>query len=208
MTAYRDYIVDFPKRCLNILDHFEPQAKKRDQEVTLMLMVASSAFLIPQERLNKDHPSQDLVQFEKTLPRFMKELKTKWGKSSLSRNVAEWQYGFTDDIGNGPDAWPAPNAKASEKDVSEVLGIIRNALAHGNLFTEGNSIDTVTFYSKKYETRKKCKECQQDVSDMIGYKFLKIPTASFRQFLYNWFALLGTIDISYREVLEELATAA
>lgn len=154
-------------------------------------MVASSAFLIPRERLEKAHPSQDSVRFGKTLSRFNKELKVRWGESSLSKDVSEWGYGFTEDPGNGPDAWPAPDAKASEKSVSEVLAIIRNALAPGNLFTEGNSIHTLMFYSEKRERRGKCEKCKQNVSDMIGYKFLKVPVADFRQFLFNWFDLLG-----------------
>lgn len=208
MTAYRDYIVDFPGRCLDILKHFEPYAKKRNREVTLILMAASSAFLIPRERLVRAHPSRDSVRFGRTLSRFNKELDAKWGESSLSKDVSEWRYGVTKDLDNGPDAWPAPDAKASEKNVSEVLAIIRNALAHGNLFTEGNSIHTVVFYSEKREKHGKCEKCKQDVSGRISYKFLKVPVAGFRQFLFNWFDLLDTIPINSREALEELATAA
>ena len=49
MTAYRDYIVDLPGRCIDILEHFESDAKTQDREMTLLLMAASSAFLIPRE---------------------------------------------------------------------------------------------------------------------------------------------------------------
>lgn len=208
MTAYRDYIVDFPGRCLDILKHIEPHAKKRDREVTLMLMVASSAFLIPRERLEKAHPSQDSVRFGKTLSRFKEALNARWSKSSLPKDVSEWLYGLINNFGNGPDAWPAPEAKVGEKNVLEVLAIIRNALAHGNLFTEGNPIHTLVFYSEKREKREKCEKCEQNVFVVTGYKFLKVPIADFKQFLFNWFDLLDTIDISYREALEELATAA
>lgn len=195
MSAFHDYIVDFPKRGLDILKHFEPHAKRMDREVTLMLMVASSSFLVPRERLEIPHPSQDSTRFAK----FRKELNKRWDESPLFKNLSEWLHGTVKNFGNGPDAWPTPTEKVCEKNVEHILGIIRNALAHGNLFTEGSPIHTLTFYSAK---RKMLKNCQYEV---IGYRFLKIPVDDFKQFLLNWFDLLNTIDdINYREVLEVL----
>ena len=86
MTAYRDYIVDLPGRCIDILEHFESDAKTQDREMTLLLMAASSAFLIPRERTQSRHPDSDSAFFEEELLGFKKEeLNTTWSKSLLFR---------------------------------------------------------------------------------------------------------------------------
>ncbi len=197
MTAYRDYIVDLPGRCIDILEHFESDAKTQDREVTLLLMAASSAFLIPRERTQSRHPDSDSAFFEEELLGFKKEeLNTTWSKSLLFRDTGEWLSGFTKHFGNGPSSWESPTISVRKKDVSEVLAIIRNALAHGNLFTDGNPstgdppIQSLRLYSEKRK-KKKCETCEQPVGPVSGYKYLDIPVNGFRQFLLNWYNLLA-----------------
>ena len=49
MSAYKDFVVDFPSRCLELLNHFERDAAARDRNVTLLLLVASSAFVLSRD---------------------------------------------------------------------------------------------------------------------------------------------------------------
>jgi hypothetical protein len=51
MTAYRDWLRDFPNRCVEILTLLEPQAREHDREVTLMLCAGSILLNVPLERL-------------------------------------------------------------------------------------------------------------------------------------------------------------
>ena len=200
MTAYHDYYDDFPGRCIELLKHFEPEAKERGKEkgqggeVTLLLMAASSAFLIPYERMQSNHPSSDS---EKRSSSFNEALNTRWCKSLLSGDVGEWLYGFTKVLGSKPASWPPPNESAGEKDVSEVLAIIRNALAHGNLFADGDpltgdsQIQSLRLYSEKRENQR-CENCNQSVGSVTGYKYLDIPVCGFKKFLSNWINLRPT----------------
>lgn len=205
MTAYHNYYCDFPGRCIDILKHFEPEAKERGKEegqggeVTLLLMAASSAFLIPYERMQSNHPSSDSEQRSLS---FNEALNTKWRRSLLSRDTEDtekWRYGFTEAFNGGPTSWPSTDESVGKKDVSEVLAIIRNALAHGNLFADGDpstrdsQIQSLRLYSKKRENQR-YENCNQSVGSVTGYKYLDIPVCGFKQFLSNWVGLLPTLN--------------
>ena len=196
MTAYHDYYDDFPGRCIELLKHFEPEAKERGKEkgqggeVTLLLMAASSAFPIPYEQMLRNPQSN-----------FNKERNKKWSNSLLSEGMEEWLLGFIEakDFGDEPNSWPSATVRVGEKNVSEVLAVIRNALAHGNLFADGNpstedsQIRSLRLYSEKRESEK-CERCRQPVYSVTGYKYLDIPVCGFKQFLSNWVTLLPTLN--------------
>jgi hypothetical protein len=71
MTAYKNFVEDFPRRCRDILDLAGKPALSRGREVTLTLMVASAGLVVPYERLKPDggggghidHPSGDNKRF-------------------------------------------------------------------------------------------------------------------------------------------------
>ena len=189
MTQYHDYIIDLPGRCLDIFEYFEPEAKKQDKEVTLLLMAATSAFVIPLERIK----SKELYSDSKEVfPSFDEELKKKWSESPLSRCPEEWPLGFTEDWDGGPNSWPPPTTGVGNEDVSEVLRIIRNALAHGNLHTDGNLADGNYIHLLRLHSEE---HHEYYWNKVIGYKYLDIPVSDFRQFLFNWLALLDKFNI-------------
>jgi hypothetical protein len=57
MTTYRNFIQDFPTGCRTLLQEYGALAAANDKEVTLLLTVASSALLIPYERLHPNNGS-------------------------------------------------------------------------------------------------------------------------------------------------------
>ena len=69
MTVYRSIAADFPLRCRDLLAIIEETAYARDREVTLLLAIATAAFVIPYERLrprganNDRHPAADRQAF-------------------------------------------------------------------------------------------------------------------------------------------------
>lgn len=140
MTAYANFVQDFPKRCLEILSGYESTARMTNREVTLTLAIASSAFVVPFERLNPsnpDHVADDRWQScVKKMGQLMNRAFLSWapGKSwafassvpgSLIRakHVEEWLGAHT------------PSPIDAGRNVGTVLTHIRNALAHGNIFT-------------------------------------------------------------------------
>ena len=193
MAQYENYLDDLAERCICILQDFWPEAEKQKKEVTLLLMVATSAFVIPRERTLSGHSDSDAAFFEEDLSGSKKrELDTTWSKSSLFKDTGAWKYEFTKEFGEGPSSWPAADMNAEKKNVSEVLAIIRNALAHGNLYTVGDPIRFLRLYSGKRE--KKCEKCKQPVGPPSGYRYLDIPVCGFKQFLFNWLDLLRPSD--------------
>ena len=194
MAQYENYRDKLAGRCLGILESFEQEAEKQKKEVTLLLMVATSAFVITRGRTLHDHPGSDSAFFEEDLSGSKKgELNTTWGKSSLSKDTGGWKYGFTKEFGKEASCWPSADMNAEENNVSEVLAIIRNALAHGNLYTVDDPIQFLRLYSKK-PGKETCEKCERPVGPPIGYRYLDIPVRGFKQFLSNWLKLLRPSD--------------
>ncbi len=179
MSNYKDLIQDFPARCLDILENFYASAQIKNREITLLIMAASTLFLIPIERLRKEHLSQDCrdhVELEKNI----------FGnKTFISFNFCaspeQWLYGRTQNIQSAPDDW-GEFSPISNQTVSEIISIIRNALAHGNIYVQGNPISTLLFWSNQLD---------DSHVNLIGYKYIKIPVYEFYEFIKRWVAFLN-----------------
>lgn len=149
MTAYRNFIADFPVRCTEILSTFYDVAKTNDREVTLMLAVAAAALIVPYERLRlygndkKPHPyrDRDRPEFGIAKDGFDRLLKQPFLESSIwcPKEPCSWQYGKVDKnlLRGDPDQWVPRAGHASvtvEQSCNDVLFVLRNALAHGNIW--------------------------------------------------------------------------
>ncbi len=65
MTAYQNFVQDYPERCGRLLSTYFRNAQRNDLEVTLVLNIASSGFMVPYARLSEDaHPSADSIHFQ------------------------------------------------------------------------------------------------------------------------------------------------
>ena len=51
MTAYKNFVQDFPTRCCDMLKDYEREALLSGREVTLTLAMAASGLIVPFERL-------------------------------------------------------------------------------------------------------------------------------------------------------------
>jgi len=120
--------------------------------VTLLLAVANPCLIFPYERLCKDkHPSHDRQKFIEAKKTLDAELRKECGKSCLwsSFSANDWRYKkldkLSDDFGElGLDRETKP---ITSKKVQDTLTNLRNALAHGNIWTIGNPIETLVFVS-------------------------------------------------------------
>lgn len=200
MTAYVNFIQDFPKRCNDLLDIYLEDATFNNREVTLILAVASAAFVIPFERLRPS--SHKHVAEDRTRPA-VRKLGKLLNKSFYSWvNGAAWETrdsipGY--EIRNAQiDAWYAPDHRRKlhpGRTVDTILSHLRNSLAHGNIFLyPSNSgghlvpqIDNLVFLA-----RNKDKKSDELVDK---YNVLSTSPPQFLQFVRLWIAYLGRLQL-------------
>lgn len=208
MSNFTDFVSDFPARCSDLLSTHEMEAVLQGREVTLMLALAASGFNIPFERLRPTatedpvHPSGDRSKFPQARARLDALLgddsffigSSLWGEGPKSWLAGKVQ-GSTDD----PDSWPnlafKPKRMTDKKTVKAVLSIIRNALAHGNIYTRGSdsAIEQLVFISRPIGARE--------------YNFIAVSPHDFRAFLFRWFDYLKTLHMPGKIVTEVLEYA-
>lgn len=202
MSVYKNFVQDFPERCMRLLKRNEKMHS--DLEITQLFMIASCVLIIPYERLKDrnnslepeykkktrkggeivaNHP--DVREFYNLASSIHEELK------SLLREGNFWkliQFSAKYDTIERPSGielsakYPIPTDMTTEK----FFNILRNGLAHGNIFVEGNddrNIVKLTFG-------------QSRIHDSDDYEFITLSVGDFRQLLMGWTALL------FREGLE------
>ncbi len=201
VSSYRDFVLDLPQRSIALLNDLLPRATAQGREVTLLLMAASTAFVVPLERLNSRHPSQDAKRFSEIANSFAKSMSIPFATSPFfPKGNGAWLHGRVSDFGEGPDAWIGDATALGNMPASYVFAVIRNALAHGNLYTKGDPIDELVLYAEVREG--------PDRDRVGGYKYLVIPVATFQSFLLAWFAHVSRVGLPYREALRALARVA
>jgi len=185
--AYSNFVQDFPNRCNSLLRDFEVAARYRGKEVTLMLAMATSGLIIPFARLQEaKHPSLDRRKFTDAVTMFDDLMSKRFLGSRLwPSNSASWMIGNIDRGNQRIDVWSL-EAKSKPLSNEEMTGNIirqlRNALAHGNIFTLGDPISRIIFLSRP----------KLDGDQFIFYM---VSPVDFRQFLSNWFLVLETLNI-------------
>jgi len=206
MSNYKDFVSDFPNRCSDLLRRFYKPAKYSDREVTLLLTIATSGLVVPFERL-KPNKEGDLSPFfsdpdrhnsaSKTLSELMS---TKFLGSRLAGSTSTWIY-FNRKVEHDdmPDQWEdlrLPQQKISnQKTCGSVLKLLRNALAHGNIFSTGIKINQLIFLSRLDWNEEKT-ECMEDLKhsrEQGRFGVLAVSPDDFHQFLLNWFDFLSEV---------------
>lgn len=208
MAEYKNFVQDFPSRCMDLLESFEQQAQAKDREVTLTLLVASAGFVIPFERLKLPGKLEHPVQDRENYPRHSKALEqlmaNKFRGSELhpTERSTNWQAGKLKSVRGSPNTWPElweNKILSEEKTVSNVLKSIRNALAHANIFTIGDPIDKIIFVSVNTNLAG---------NEITGYSFVSTSPEDFSYFLKAWFTFIGRQDLSQHDVSEALQRVA
>lgn len=193
MSQYRNFVSDFPGRCATLLSQFEAAARNRNREVTLMLCIAMPSLVVPLERLNgpngnrPGHPSRDWEEYAGAKSALDQLLEQDFLGSLLWPNPSDpWHYGQLKDVTGGPDSWPElrdPKQMTEQKGVKSVVLHIRNALAHGNIFTVGGSeIERLVFLSKPDSASSR-------------FNYLVVTPQQFRAFLANWLQFVRQLHL-------------
>jgi hypothetical protein len=167
------FAVEYPERCLSLIEELEPSARKQELVGSFSILVASSAILIPYERMQSRHPMHR-KQRDCDLSRALRSLDKKelfsgaqfWNGS----RPGDWRFSriltdpndsraWRDEDGRHPMAPQAKNTVAARK-AGQVLRVIRNALAHGNILylnvdgveQQGARVAFLAFLSRYEET--------------------------------------------------------
>ena len=152
MTAYRDFISDFPTRCQEILRAIRKTKSLGHRDVTVMLSIASAGFIVPFERLKPDHPLSPNSNDAEAHTRLRELLERTFLGSELWPDSAQgWYFEHIRDCCGDPDSWKElqhPKPVEPTAPVAAVLHPLRNALAHGSIVTRNDPIGEIVFISK------------------------------------------------------------
>lgn len=207
MSNYESISFDLPRRCSQLLDRFQPLARFHGREVTFMLSSASTGILVPYERLRKvpegspSHPSRARERYPEAIRRFDELLQANFLESMLWQNQVphSWAADTISDIEQSIDSWPElnePKPLGQKKKVGTVLGTLRKALAHGNIFTRGRpKVEQIIFLA-------------QVNPEVYRFKFVLVSPPDFLVFLHNWFEFLEGVSLPVFVVPEEAEVAA
>jgi hypothetical protein len=102
-------------------------------------------------------------------------------------------------VSNGPDSWVELDALkplGPDRKVKTVLLHIRNALAHGNIFTRGApEIERIILLNERAVGTNK-------------FNFLAVAPDDFRNFLKNWLKFVRELELPEDVVSKEAEAAA
>ncbi|WP_417809498.1 hypothetical protein [Thioclava sp.] len=191
------FATEYPARCLQLLETFEPIAKDRDLFVTFSVMLASSILLVPWERANNRHPLKQ--EHGGDLQAEIKKLeKQKWQAADFwaGNGLGEWRFSRIMGDPNEARDWPGEGGNPSfsveentiqRRSVGDVFRVLRNALAHGNIIyldesgveTEGTRVQHIAFLSR-YE------ENDEQRAAAETYRLVTVRESDFLPFVRAW----------------------
>ena len=193
------FVTEYPERCMQMLEMIESRAREMELVGSFSLMVASSIFLIPYERMKKRHPLDDAID-EPELYQAIKQIQRQkflesevWdltppGDWRMSRIItkANPTHSWRDENGCHPMAKGADNTIV-DRTLEDVLRVIRNALAHGNVVYldrygrdhPGKKVEFLAFLSRYEES-----EEQRAISET--YRLVATTEECFLSFVKVW----------------------
>jgi hypothetical protein len=200
MSNPKNYLIELPKRCNKLVQrYFEQELNQKGVEkleVTLLLSLATPVFCFSNE-IEKREEFSNKINFGKHTSTF-NEL---FLKSSFIKGISQISTrGKAKKDQISLLTTPTMLIK-SDKKVGRVIGIIRNALAHGNVQFVGNpNIERIRFCSAKFK--------DDDMKILEYYHYLELTINDFKVLLKNWCDYLITLDKDIIEVPELLKNAA
>lgn len=197
MSNYKNYIQDFPIRCGEILTNFQELSKKNNGEITLLFMVAAAAIPIPFEHLKKPtdrikHVAHEREKYQAATGKFSNLCGQNFLGSDLWSDKPEsWMIGEVDSeqFYNELESWVGKRVELrNDQKVIDILRLLRNAFAHGNIFTlesHTDEIQEIVFLEKIMKNR----------SFTGKYKFLTVTPRDFRKLMMGWIKFLSELQI-------------
>ena len=214
------YVTQLADKCLKVINSCERTATQNDCEVTLLLMAASSGVIVPYERLNSNskfnQPVNDHAHYPDDVEKMQALLKQPFiGSEVWKTENKTWKSGILTCLMKAKeekptlkDEWPHPGDWIEPKDaklmgttvtVGEVIECMRNALAHGNIYTDPDSANNIKMLVFATGTgieggiSKKGKTIEAN-----PFRFVSVSVPDFKMFLKNWFKWLKTFPMGVK----------
>lgn len=188
MSMYANLTDGLSNRCNNVFDKYYECLKKDGFEVTFLLMLATTGFTIPHEKLDNLEKKSD----SRNIKKFRKEVFNKLEKEKII-----FAKVIKRDIYHQFEDYQDNSEENTIDQMSEFLKIIRNALAHGSIFFMGDekdNIQEIAFVSENRKKSDKCSECnntQAILDETHPYKYIHFKNIDdFKLFLELWFKFL------------------
>jgi hypothetical protein len=194
------FVVEYPERCLTLLRMLEPMARKEHLVGSFSLLVASAVFVIPYERMQSRHPMHHKGR-DGDLDRALRCLDKRENFCAArfwnGEDPGEWRFSrimqhqndtlrWLDEKGVHPMATGAANSIVRRK-AGEVLRVVRNALAHGNVvylningFEERNTKVQYLGFLSRYEESEEQKRAAET------YRLVATTENCFLRFVKAW----------------------
>ncbi|MDP2258618.1 MAG: hypothetical protein Q8J89_02730 [Caulobacter sp.] len=203
MTVPARFATDFPKRCLELLENFEHQAGRLNLLTSFGVTMASALLVIPMERQGKKHPFRE-QEYGSSLQKALRVLeRQRWQLADFweGAHPLGWHFSriVTDPnlVGGWLDQNGVPSASAGadtmeRRSVSEVLRVLRNALAHGNIVYLDPTRSEVPGLPVRYIAFLSRYEQPAPTSGTSGvampetYRVVIVPDEDFIAFLKDW----------------------
>lgn len=139
MSEYKNFIVDFPSRIIELDRKFRPLAASVELEVSYLLMKLTAVFLLPYERIEGTSGARrSNISDSQSIRKFL-ELDKLFREASYCSEIAQWSLLDVDDFHRGPRDWEGHVQSLDSEVVHKVLKTVRHAVAHSNLFFGGES---------------------------------------------------------------------
>lgn len=205
------FAIEYPRRALELISMLEASARESNLLGSFGLLAASAILTIPFERMRTSHflhseaRDADLVKSLKVLERadFLEAPFWRtapdvgaWRQSRIMNAVDE-VHGWLDQDGRDPRSEEANTIQTRR--ANEVLRVLRNALAHGNIVyldkdgqeIAGNQMVYMAFLSRYEETAAQREEAET-------YRVVITTEEDFLQFIKSWAEWIGGLDLDRR----------
>jgi len=199
------FVTEYPERCLQLFDILEPQATANNLVGSFALLAASAAFVIPYERLKK-HPLETSSVQTPSVSNALRHLeKQPFASADFWRGSDPGYWRFTRVMEHVDDTqrWRDPDKrhpmskeavnKLEGRKAGEVLRVIRNALAHGNIvFLDGNGFETRGAPAQFLAFLSRYEENEEQRSKAETYRLIVASERDFLNLVKAWVKWIAT----------------
>lgn len=205
------FAIDYPSRALELMAMLEPQARERNLLGSFGLLAASAVLTIPFERMSTNHflhddgRDGDLAKNLKALEKanfldapFWRSEPTggAWRQSRIV-NLVDDVRNWRDQDGHDPRSEKSNTIQ--KRSASEVLRVLRNALAHGNIIyldkdgqeIAGNQMVYMAFLSRYEETAEQREKAET-------YRLVMTTEEAFLHFVKSWAVWISKLHLDPR----------
>ena len=210
MTIPSRFAIEYPQRALQLIKLFENKARQHDLLGSFGLLAAAAVLTIPYERMKASHFLHDeeqdhdlaaqIKQLEKVkflaAPFWGKEAPGEWRQSRIMDSVDQVED-WKDDHGQ-PSLSENANTMKKRK-AEEVIRVLRNALAHGNIIyldkdgreIANNRMVYLAFLSRYEESKE-----QGELAET--YRVVVTSEDEFIRFVKAWANWVSRLPLDYR----------